>query len=174
MKKYYKIHKEKILEYNKKFYKIHKEEIKEQRKKYRENHKEQTKEYWKKYYEAHNEYFKKYCEDHKEEIKEQKKKYREIHKDEIYKKNKEYNEKYSKYSRYFRKNFSRFITLKNYITIMKLGDESLLRSIMIRLGKGVIDQDEAVALSGMAFTEDDLKEVNEWVYNVSKGKSTLS
>ncbi len=146
---------------------MNKEEKKrEYNKKYHETHKEQTKEYWKKYYDTHKDERKKYYETHKDE----KKKYYETHKEYI----KEQSNKYCKYQRYFRKNFSRFITLQNYLTIMKLGDESLLRSIMVRLSKGTIDQDEAVALSGMTFTNDDLKEMNEWIYNICRCKSTLS
>ena len=149
--------KEEKKEYNKKYYDTHKEELKEKSRKYIKIHKEARKKIQKKYYETHKEekreHFKKYYEDHKEYLDEK-------------------NKKNFKYSHYFRKNFSRFITLKNYLTIMKLGDESLLRSIMIKLGKGFIDQDEAVLLSGMVFTEEDEKEMNEW-FKTCRCNSTL-
>ena len=162
MKKYCEKNKDKIRElkkkYNKEYYDTHNEELKEKSRKYAKIHKEYFKKYNMKYYE-----------DHKEEKREHLKKYYEDHKEYLDEKNK----KNFKYSHYFRKNFSRFITLQNYLTIMKLGDESLLRSIMIRLGKGTIDQDEAIMLSGMVFTEEDEKEMNEW-FKTCRCKSDLS
>jgi hypothetical protein len=126
--------------------------------------KEKNKEYWKKYYETHKEkrkrQIKKYHEAHKDHYK----KYYETHKDLVL--------KFNKYRRYFYKKFYRFITLKNFVTIMKLEDEWLKKSIMTKLGKGTIDQDEAIMLSGMTFTEDDEKEMNEW-WNICRCKSAL-
>ena len=150
--------KEEMREYMKRWYKNHKEEHIERCKKYYETHKKECREKNNQYYKVHKEkkteYNMKFYASHKEKIKIRR-------------------EKYEKYFRYFRKNFSRFISLKNYITIMKLGDNSLKLSIMIKLGKGTIDQDEAVMLSGMTFTKDDLNEMNEWFY-VCKHKSSFS
>ena len=119
-------------------------------------------------------YNRKYYSSHKDEIKENVKKYNEIHKDKIKEYNKKYMEshkerykKFVKYQRYVRRNYSRFISLENYIAIMKLEDKLLKRSIMTRLGQGTIDENEAVALSGMVFTEEDEKEMKEW-YNLCK------
>ncbi len=160
---------EKKREYMKKYYETHKEEMKEKSKKYNETHKEQIKKQKKKWRETHKEYMKKWCETHKENIN----RYNETHKENYKKIYKKHQEKFKKYQRYFHRNYSRFITLQNYITIMKLGDDSLKLSIMIKLGKGIIDQDEAVMLSGMTFTKDDLNEMNEWFY-VCKHKSSFS
>lgn len=143
-----------------------KEEKKECMKKYRETHKEQIKAQNKRYYDTHKDKSKKYYKNNKDKIIEQTKK--------RYESTKELVLKFNKYRRYFYKKFYRFITLKNYIIIMKLEDESLKRSIMAKLGHGIIDQDEAVMLSGMIFTKDDLKEMNEWLYNVCRCKSNLS
>ena len=151
--------KERMKKYNKKYYETHKEELKERSKKYIKIYKEARKKIQKKYYETH-----------KEEKREHMKKYYEDHKEYLYEKNK----KNFKYSHYFRKNFSRFITLQNYLTIMKLGDESLLRSIMIKLGKGFIDQDEAVLLSGMVFTEEDKKQLFDCLKNKKSRKRSPS
>ena len=119
-------------------------------------------------------YNRKYYSSHKDEKKENVKKYNEIHKDKIKEYNKKYMEshkerykKFVKYQRYVRRNYSRFISLENYIAIMKLEDKLLKRSIMTRLGQGTIDENEAVALSGMVFTEEDEKEMKEW-YNLCK------
>ena len=119
-------------------------------------------------------YNRKYYSSHKDEIKENVKKYNEIHKDKIKEYNKKYMEshkerykKFVKYQRYVRRNYSRFISLENYIAIMKLEDKLLKRSIMTRLGQGTIDENEAVALSGMVFTEEDEKEMKEW-YNLCR------
>jgi len=159
-KKHYETHKD--------YYKNYRESHKEDRKKYREIYKEYNKKYCKKYYENHKEEKREYC-----------KNYRETHKDKYLERSKKYYEsnkdlvlKFNKYRRYFRKNFSRFITLKNFVTIMKLEDEWLKKSIMTKLGKGTIDQDEAIMLSGMTFTEDDQKEMNEW-WNICRCKSAL-
>jgi hypothetical protein len=152
-------------------------------KKYRETHKEKLNETSKKWYEDHkeqsNKRSKNYHETHREDIKEKKKKYYKDNKDKLiewskkyYESNKELAIKFKKYQRYFYKKYYRYITLKNYVTICKLGDESLKRSIMTKLGCGTIDQDEAILLSGMTFTEDDEKEMNEW-WNICKYKSSL-
>ena len=149
---------------------MNKEEKKrEYNKKYRDSHKEEYNNYMKNYYNIHKENYKKYYECHKDKYSKNHKKYYEDHKEYLDEKNK----KYGKYQRYFRKNYSRFISLKNYLTIMKLGDDSLKHSIMIKLGKGIIDQDEAVALSGMTFTDEDQKELDEW-FKTCKCKSNFS
>ena len=144
-----------------------KEEKREYDRKYHEDHKEEIKEYNKKYN-------RKYYSSHKDKIKENVKKYNEIHKEEIKVYNKKYMEshkehykKFNKYQRYVRRNYSRFISLENFITIMKMDDYSSKLSIMIRLGQGTIDENEAVALSGMVFTEEDEKEMKEW-YNLCR------
>lgn len=117
-----------------------KEERREFNKQYYEKHKDQIKDYKKKKYEKNNkEYYKKYIKDH-------------------YKKHLFLNRIF----RYFTREFSRYISLENYLTIMKLEDESLKRSLMTRLGKGYILEEEAVALSGMTFTEEDRKILNEY------------
>ena len=143
--------------------------IKMKKKKFYEDHKDEFKEKRKMYYDTHKEKIKKYYVTHKEELDEKSKKYYETHKDEYNERSK----KYSKYSHYFRKNYFRFITLRNYLTIMKLEDVLLKRSIMTKLGLGTIDQDEAIMLSGMIFTEEDEKEMNEW-YKTCRCNSTLS
>ena len=129
-----------------------------------------NKEYYRNYYkinkEEKNKYDKKYYETHKEKMNDQMKKYREDHREEINKQSKEfYNKKknsliniYQIY-RYFKRNFSRYISLENYIAIMKMNDLSLKRSIMIRLGKGLIDENEAVALSGIILSDEEKEEL---------------
>ena len=169
-------------EYHRNYYETHKEEIKEINKKYRENNKEKLNEKHKEYCKSHKDkikeinkkYHNKYYESHKDEIKEINKKYREDHIEErreydsnYYEVHKERYKKFNKYQQYVRRKYSRFISLENYIAIMKLEDKSLKRSIMTRLGMGLIDEDEAVMLSGMVFTEEDNKEMTEW-YNVCK------
>jgi len=135
-------------EYRRNYYKTHKEKLNEKHNKYYESHKDKIKEIVKKYNETH-----------KDKIKEINKKYMESHK--------EHYKKSAKYQRYVKRNYSRFISLENYIAIMKLENEILKRSIMTRLGMGLIDEDEAVMLSGMVFTEEDNKEMIEW-FNVCK------
>ena len=46
---------------------------------------------------------------------------------------------------------------------MKLGDLSLKKSIMVKLGHGTILEDEAVAMSGMTWSEEDQKELDEYL-----------
>ena len=138
---------------------------------------------WKKYY-------KEYCEKNKEKLKQYHKEYYEKNKERILKYQKQYWTSYRKkckekrrerykeeskplinkinVSRYFKKKFSRFITLENYLTIMKMPNENSKRSIMTRLGQESIDQYEAVKLSCMTFTEDDYKEMMNVLQSVKK------
>ena len=142
--------KEEKREYNKQYHEKYKEKIKDYRKKYYENNKEKIKNYMKKYYKDNKKYYKNKYEKNKEHYK-------------------EYNNKnyerllfLNRIFRYFTREFSRYISLENYLTIMKLEDESLKRSLMTRLGRGYILEEEAVALSGMTFTEEDHKILNEY------------
>jgi hypothetical protein len=139
-----------------------KKERKEYDKKYNETHKEKRKEQNNKYYETH-----------KEKMNDQNKKYYETHKEEINKRYKNYYNKTKNYLiniyqvyRYFTRNFSRYISLENYIAIMKTNDLSLKRSIMIRLGKGLIDEDEAVALSGIILSDEEKEELKNIFNNL--------
>ena len=143
--------KEERREYNKQYHKKHKEKIKDYMKKYYENNKEKLKDYMKKYYKNNKKYY-------KNKYKKNKKYYKEYN-------NKNY-ERFlflNRIYRYFSRKFSRYISLENYLTIMKLKNESLKRSLMIRLGKGYILEEEAVALSGMTFTEEDRKILTEYL-----------
>lgn len=168
---------------------INKEKKKKRNKKYRETHKEQIKDYWKKYYEVHKEekrkYLKKYREKNRDKLIKTAKMYRENNKDvfhEICKnyreKNKEkileklrkYREKNRDFCRlvnrvskfYNSKYFQYFSSIENYLTIMKLEDYSLKMSIMVKLSRGSISEDEAILFSGMVWTEEDQKELNEY------------
>jgi len=154
-----------------------KEERKEYLKKYREAHKEEMSEYLKKYREAHkeemSEYLKKYREAHKEnhdKIAKRCKKYREKNREILLEKLRKYRGKNydfcilgERVSKFYRKKYFRyFSSIENYLTILKLGDDSLKRSIMTKLGKGTILEDEAIALSGMTWTEEDQIELDDY------------
>ena len=166
-KKYRKERKEEIRKIKEKYYKKHKEEIRERQREYNKNHREELKEYRIKYNKKH-----------KEEIRERQReyvrKYRKTHEKELkerYKKHKFYdsimiNEIITKY---FRKEFARFISILGYFTIMKTPNESLRRSIMTKLGMGVIDEQEAIRLSGQVLTQEDLDLINSYVSQY-KGK----
>jgi len=142
--------KEERREYNKQYHEKYKEKIKDYRKKYYENNKEKIKNYMKKYYKDNKKYYKNKYE-----------KYKEYYK--------EYNNKnyerllfLKRISKYFAHKFFKYISLENYLTIMKLKNESLKCSLMTRLGRGYILEEEAVALSGMSFTEEDRKILSEY------------
>ena len=132
--------------------------------------KEEKKEYMKKYYESHKEKMKerakKYNEKNNDKILERKRKYRENNHEQV-----ELANWVSKYFSYF---YSRYISLKNYLTIMKLEDVLLKRSIMIKLGHGAILEDEAVALSGMVWTEEDQKRLDGYLKNRKSRKQSSS
>lgn len=123
--------KEERKEYKRQYRLKNKDKIVEQRKQYRlENNEkiaERNKQYWR---------------DHKDELAEQAKQY--------------YYTKYvSRLGLYFKRNYSRYITLENYISISKNPNESLKRSIMVRLSQGSIDQNEAVEIAGVSLTDKD-------------------
>ena len=171
------MNKEERKKHDKKYYETHKEQKKEYQKKYYESHKEEMREY-------HREYMREYYETHKEEMNKNWNKYYKKNRDKLTKRYKKYNEKNnskilerkSKYrknnhevvilgnriSRYYSYNYHRYISLENYLTIMKLEDFLLKRSIMIKLGHGIILEDEAVALSGMIWSEEDQKELDDY------------
>ena len=157
-KEYRESHKEEIKEYHRNYYETHKEKMKDCFKKYHEDHKEEKKEYDRKYNESHKERFKKYRENHREEI--------NIQSKESY--NKRANSLINIFQvyRYFRKNYSRYISLENYITIMKMNNYSSKHSIMIRLGQGMIDENEAVALSGMILSDEEKNELKNIFNNL--------
>jgi hypothetical protein len=48
---------------------------------------------------------------------------------------------------YIRKRFSRFISLEEYLLIQSINDIKIKKSIMIKLGKGLISGEEAVFLA---------------------------
>ena len=181
MKEWREKNKDKIKEYNEK---NHDKKLKRQ-KEYRENNKDKIKEY---------------NEKNKEKIREQKKEYHEKNKDEISKKQKEYYEKNKETKRekykelnkiyrekhftffmflnrvckYYTREYYRYISLENYLTIMKLKDISLKRSIMVKLGHGIILEDEAVAMSGMVWTEEDQIELDNYLKNRKERKRSPS
>ena len=146
---------------------------------YREKNKEYRKEWNEKNKDKNKEYQKKYYENNHDKALERSRKYRKDNHDKELERNRKYREKnYDFYmlgkhvSKFYKKYFRYFSSIKNYLTIMKLGDDSLKQSIMIKLGKGTILEDEAVALSGMVWTDDDQKELNEW-WNIRRCKSSL-
>ncbi len=153
------MNKEERKEYQKKYYETHKNDLKEYHKKYREAHKDKVNENRMKSYrknrDKEKERFKKYNEKNNAKILERKSKYR--------KNNHEIVMLCNRICRYYSHDFYRYISLENYLTIMKLGDYSLKRSIMVKLGKGLILEDEAVTLSGMVWTEEDQKQLNEYL-----------
>ena len=69
---------------------------------------------------------------------------------------------------YYNKNYSRYISLYGYFTVLKTPDETLRRSIMIRLGKGSIDEEEAIRLSGQLLTQEDIDFINSYDYKPTK------
>ena len=143
--------------------------------------KEKYKEYYKKNKEKIKEKHKEYNEKNKEKVRERKKKWSEKNKDKMNEYRKKYNEDNCEFvslcntiSRYFRREFYRYISLENYLTIQKLEDLSLKRSIMIKLGHGNILEYEAVALSGMVFTEEDKKQLFDCLKNKKSRKRSPS
>ena len=147
MKKYYETHKEEIREYMREYkrgyYKKNKDKVNENRmKSYRKNR------------DKEKERFKKYNEKNNVKILERKSKYRKNNHEVVIMGN--------RISRYYSCNYHRYISLENYLTIMKLEDFLLKRSIMIKLGHGTILEDEAIMLSGMVWTEEDQKELDDY------------
>jgi len=142
--------------------------IREYMKKYTKAHKDKRKECCKKSYNKNRdkilEYHKKYRENNKEKLTEYKKDWRE--------KNHDYYVLSNRVSHFYSRNYFRhFSSIKNYLTIMKLEDDSLKKSIMAKLGKGTILEDEAIILSGMVWTEEDQKELDEY-WKRSKKRSS--
>ena len=139
------------------------EELKEYQKKYRESHKEKLKKYRKEYYKKHKDMFirkmKKWNIDHEKELKER------------YKECKFYNAMATNriVYKYYNRGFAKFISILGYFTIMKTPNESLRRSIMTKLGMGIIDEQEAIHLSGQVLTKEDIDLINSYV-NQYKGK----
>jgi len=131
--------------------------------------------------ENHNKYQKKYYETHKEKISDYMKKYNEKNNAKILERKREYRKNNheivmlgNRFSKYYSYEYYRYISLKNYLTIMKLEDFLLKRSIMIKLGQGTILEDEAVALSGMVWTEEDQKQLDNYLKNRKERKRSSS
>lgn len=126
----------------------HKKEI-EQRRKFYNAHKDDPE--WRK-----RQYYlnKKWCQEHPEAVKKR------------YKRAMFYNSRPMAgiFTFYYTKNYSRYISLYGYFTVLKTPNESLRRSIMIRLGKGSIDEEEAIRLSGQVLTQDDINLINSYDY----------
>ena len=172
-KEYNENNKDKIKGYKKKWYEKNRDKILE----YRENNKEKIKEKNKKWYKKNrdkmSEYMKKYREKYHDKIVEKQREFYEKNKDKI----KEYREKRietvlltNRVSLYFSREYFRYVSLENYLTIMKLKDDSLKMSIMVKLGKGTILEDEAVAMSGMVWSEEDQKQLNDYLKNRKERK----
>ena len=127
----------------------HKKEM-EQRRKFYKAHRDDPE--WRK-----RQYYlnKKWCQEHPEVVKKR------------YKKAMFYNSRpiAGIFSFYYSKNYSRYISLYGYFTVLKVPSESLRRSIMIRLGKGSIDEEEAIRLSGQTLTQDDINLIDSYDYN---------
>lgn len=114
-REYYKKNKQKIREYHRNYYKLHKEKLRKSSYKYRQNLKDTGS--WD--YEKQRQYNKQYYKSKRGRIN-------------ILK------------SRWKTRSFSRFISFSNYLKIMMIDDESTKRSIMTRLGKGLIDERDAL------------------------------
>ena len=87
-----------------------------------------------------------------EELLERKKKYYllNIEIKEYYKKYMKKNKNNLAIKKWEKHNYIRFISLENYLKIIEnVTDEATLRSIMIKLGQGSINQDEALILGGI-------------------------
>ena len=160
-KEYYEKNKEKIKEYNREWCRKHKN--------YYEENKERIKENWMNYYRKNrdkiNEKSKKYNEKNNAKILERKSKYRKNNHKTVLLGN--------RISRYYSCDYHCYISLENYLTIMKLEDIYLKKSIMVKLGQGTILEDEAITLSGMVWTEEDQKELDDY-WKRSKKKSHSS
>lgn len=92
---------------------------------------------------------KRYRERHREELIIRGREYREKNKEQIKARAKIYRESENgkiirASSHWKRMGYGRFISLDNYIKILKIDDMNLKRSIMVRLGKGVIDEHDAM------------------------------
>ena len=147
-----------------------KEEKREYMKKYRETHKERIKEKRKRYYE-----------NNKGKISERKKEYNEKNYDKILEHNRNYRETNREFVRltnrvckYYNHYFRYFSSIENYLTIMKLGDYSLKRSIMVKLGHGIILEDEAIMLSGMVWNDEDQEQLDKYLKRRKLWKRSLS
>ena len=156
-------------EYARNYYKSHKEERKEWNKNYQKKHKEKR-----------NEYVRNYNKKHKEKRKEWQKNYQKKHKEELREYSKKYNNDrrfYDSYSitniisHYHLENFSRFISILGYFTVLKSPDSHLRKSIMTNLGRRRIDEKEAIKLSGQVLTQEDIDLINSYV---SQYKSRVS
>lgn len=126
----------------------HKKEM-EQRRKFYKAHRDDPE--WRK-----RQYYlnKKWCQEHPEVMKKR------------YKKAMFYNSRpiAGIFSFYYSKNYSRYISLYGYFIVLKAPSESLRRSIMIRLGKGSIDEEEAIRLSGQSLTQEDIDLIDSYDY----------
>ena len=131
-------------EYHRQYYLKNKEKIAEQRRQYYLKNKEKAAEQTKQYYIKNKDKFVEY----------QKQYY------------------YTKYvfqlELYFRRNYSRYITLENYISISKNPIVSLKRSVMVRLSRGFIDQHEAVEIAGMPLTDKDHELIQDALKSIKK------
>ena len=145
-----------------------------------EEKKAKKKECDRRYYERHKEEKKKHKQEwnkkNKEKVKEQKRRWYVRHREEIKGKRKEYYKKRREetrfynsrsiiniFSEYHKKGFARFISILGYFTILKIPNESSRRSIMTRLGKGTIDEQEAIRLSGQVLTQEDINLINSYI-----------
>ena len=160
-KQYYIKNKDKIVERCRQYSLKNKDKILERKKRYCLENKEKIAEQMKQYYIKHKDKIAKQRQQrhlkNKEKEAEQMKQYRLENKEKLAEQMKQYY--YDKYvcrlGIYFRKNYSRYITLENFISISKNPNESLKRSVMIRLSLGSIDQDEAVVIAGVQLTNKD-------------------
>ena len=171
---YYKQNKAKLIKQNKERYEKDHDKILEYNRNYRENNKEKISEQKKKYYKKNRDKVAERCKNYYEKnyvkLYEQQKEYREKNYDKIRETRTNYRENNREFVRLgnrvfkYYKHYNRYISsLEKYLTIMKLGDLSLKKSIMVKLGHGTILEDEAVAMSGMTWSEEDQKELDEYL-----------
>lgn len=162
--------KDKLNEKRRQYCLKNKDKIAEQTKQYRFKNKKKLAERKKQYYNKNKdkivEHVKQYRIKHAEQIK---RRYIKI-KDKKIEQMKQYRHKkyVARIGSYFRNNYSRYITLENYISISKHPNESLKRSVMVRLGRGFIDQNEAVKIAGVSLTNKDRELIQDALKSIKK------